>query len=181
MVKATRLAALFALVLAGVAPRPGLAQDQAITVFVVRHAEKGAEGSDPSLTAAGVTRAEALAHLLGDARVSAIFTSEFKRTRETAAPLAAKLGIAGRVIGAAKMDSLVAAVKALAPGSRALVVSHSNLVPEIVARLSGERVGDLTDADYDRVYLVTVRPGGSSVVFLHFGAATASGGGPMRD
>ncbi len=150
---------------------PALAQDGAITVFVVRHAEKGPGTPDPSLTEAGNGRARALAHTLRDQKIAAIFTSEFKRTQETAAPLGQALGIVTTVLGAAKTDELVAALKGLPPGSKALVVSHSNVVPVIVEKLSGQSVGELTDADYDRLYVVTLTPNAAAtVLYLHYGA-----------
>lgn len=142
-----------------------------VTVFVVRHAEKGPENPDPSLNEAGRARADALAHVLGDAGVSAVFVTEFKRTRETAEPLARRLGRAATSLDARDVAGLVARLRALPPGTRALVVSHSNLVPAIVERLTGVKVGALTDADYDRLYVATLWPsGGGEVLYLHFGA-----------
>lgn len=161
--------------------RPAVAQDSAITVFVIRHAEKGPGTPDPSLTDAGNVRARALAHTLRDQKVSAIFSSEFKRTQETAAPLGQELSLVTTVLGAAKTDELIAALKALPPGSKALVVSHSNVVPMIVEKLSGEFVGELTDADYDRLYIVTLKPNAAAtVLYLHYGAPSPRGSGPMR-
>ncbi|MGE0443198.1 MAG: histidine phosphatase family protein [Gemmatimonadales bacterium] len=185
MTRIARLMFTFAVTagLAGAAvaatPRAATAQ---VTVFVVRHAEKGAEGQDPSLTADGNARAEALAHLLGDAGVTRIYTSQFKRTRETAAPLAKHLGVTAEVIDAQKMGDLIGTLQQLPAGTRAVVVSHSNLVPAIVERLSGQKVGELTDADYDRIYVVTTGGNGAtgSVLYLHFGARSPSGSGPMR-
>ncbi len=157
------------------------AQNQSVTVFVVRHAEKGPEQPDPSLTPAGAARAATLATMLRDAHVTAIFASQFKRTQETAAPLAAAAGVAVQVFDAGKTDALIAAIKALPAGSRALVASHSNVVPAIVETLTGEKVGELTDADYDRLYVVTFRPdGGASVVLIHYGTPSPSGSLPMR-
>jgi len=170
------LGALLALV-----PRSADGQVAPVTVFVVRHAEKGPENPDPELTAAGQARARALAHALADAEIGTIITSEFKRTQLTARPLAELRHLNPKVLGAAKMDELIGLLKGLSAGSRALVVSHSNLVPTIVERLSGERIGELTDADYDRIYLVTLTPGGrASVLYLHFGAPSTGTGGPMR-
>jgi broad specificity phosphatase PhoE len=147
------------------------AQDGAAIVFVVRHAEKGAEGDDPSLTPEGRARATALAHMLGDVGVTAVFSSQFKRTRETAAPLAAKLGLTTQVVDARDMAALIGAIRSLPAGSRAVVVSHSNLVPVIVERLSGQKTGELTEADYDRIYVVTpgAGTGAGSALYLHFG------------
>ena len=175
----TRMAMIWLAALLAIAPRAA-AQDPT-TVFVVRHAEKGPDGQDPSLSEAGAIRAAALAEMLKDAGVTTIITSQFKRTIETGAPLAKRAGIAGRVIGAGRNDSLVAAIRALPPGSKAVVVTHSNLVPPIVEALSGQKVGELTDADYDRIYLVTLKPQGGSVVYLHYGAPSPSGTAPMRE
>ena len=127
-----------------------------VTVFVVRHAEKGPENPDPSLTTEGRKRADALARMLGDARISATFASEFKRTQETVAPLAAAGGFTTQVVPATAMDSLVRRIRALPPGSRAVVASHSNLVHLIVEKLSGVKLAPLTDLDYDRLMVVTV-------------------------
>ena len=141
-----------------------------LTVFVVRHAEKGPETTDPSLTAEGRKRAEALAQVLRDARISAAFASEFKRTQETVAPLAGAGGLTTQVVPAAALDSLVRLVRALPPGSRAVVASHSNLVHLIVERLSGVKLTPLTDLDYDRLVVVTVwADGRSEVVVLRYG------------
>ena len=65
------------------------------TIFIVRHAEKAESGgTDPDLSEPGKARAESLANILKDAGITAIYTTEFKRTQETAAPLAKILGIA---------------------------------------------------------------------------------------
>ena len=176
-----RIRFLVATVIGVAGAAPAVAQDGTTTVFVVRHAEKGLATPDPSLTEPGNARARALAHSLHDQKVSAIFSSEFKRTQETAAPLGQELGIATTVIGAAKTDDLVTALKALPSGSTALVVSHSNLVPVIVERLSGQKVGELTDSDYDRLYVVILRTNGAaSVLYLHYGAPSAAGTASMR-
>ncbi len=146
------------------------AQAAPITVFVVRHAEKGPEVPDPSLTPQGQQRAAALARVLNDSRVTAIFASEFKRTQETVTPLAAPAGLTTTVVPAGKLDSLIVRLRALPPGSRALVASHSNLVHLIVEKLSGVKVPPLTDADYDRLVVVTVMADGrGEAVVLRYG------------
>lgn len=146
------------------------AQDAQLTVFVVRHAEKGPENPDPSLTEAGQRRATALAKTLTDARVGALFATEFKRTQETLAPLARTTGLTTTIVSAGKMDDLIAGLRALPPGSRAVVASHSNLVHLIVGRLSGQKMPMLTDADYDRLVMVMVTGDGTGqAVVLRYG------------
>ena len=140
------------------------------TVFVVRHAEKGPEPEDPGLTDEGRRRAVELARVLQDARINALFATQFKRTGETLAPLAAALRTKPVLLAAADLNGLIARLQALPPGSRAVVASHSNLVHLIVARLSGIRLPQLTDADYDRLFVVTITGKGTgSAVVLRFG------------
>ena len=146
------------------------AQNAPITIFVVRHAEKGPETPDPSLTVKGYQRAGALARVLGDSHLTAAFASEFKRTQETVEPLARAAGLTTVIVPAALPDSLVTLVRALPPGSRVVVASHSNLVHLIVEKLSGIKVPLLADTDYDRLVVVTVVPGGrSEAVVLRYG------------
>lgn len=159
------------LALALLAPLASLAaQDAPLTVFVVRHAEKGSENPDPSLTEAGQRRAAALARTLTDTRVTALFASEFKRTQETLAPLAKATGLTPFVVSAGKMDELIGMLRALPAGSRAVVASHSNLVHLIVERLSGQKVPALTDQDYDRMVVAMIQgEGKGQVVVLRYG------------
>jgi len=155
---------------------PLTAQDAARTVVVVRHAEKGAEGTDPSLTPAGAGRAEALSRALEDVNVSALFATEYKRTQETVQALQKRLRLAPTVVPARAVDSLVARIQALPPGAAAVVASHSNLVHVIVQRLSGVSIPELTEADYDRMAVVTMTgPGQGTVVVLRYGAPSAAG------
>src|SRR5260221_521280 len=61
---------------------------QPTTVLIVRHAEKMANaGGDPDISPAGVARANALATVAGRAGVEAAYVTQYRRTRETAAPL----------------------------------------------------------------------------------------------
>src|SRR6266513_6019376 len=78
-------------------------------VVVVRHAEKQAStGKDPDLSPAGRARAEALARILKDSGITAIFTSEFKRTQETAGPTATSAHVTPTVVAAKDTAGLVA-------------------------------------------------------------------------
>jgi broad specificity phosphatase PhoE len=124
-------------------------------VFVVRHAERADAGmataSDPDLSAAGRARAEALASMLKDARITAIYVTEFKRTRQTAEPLAKAMGLEPIVISSKDTPGLVARVKA--SSGNALIVGHSNTVPEIVKALGGDPV-TIAESDYDNLFIV---------------------------
>jgi phosphohistidine phosphatase SixA len=143
------------------------------TVFVVRHAERAdtAAGAaptmaaDPELSDAGRARAESLAAALKDAKVVAIFATEFKRTQATAAPLAKALGLQVTTIGSKEPAKLIEAVKTA--GGSVLVVGHSNTVPAIVKDLGVAAPITVGDAEYDNLFVVTIGAT-PSVLRLHY-------------
>ena len=97
-------------------------------IVLVRHADPAAGGVDPGLSPAGVHRAGVLAKILAEAGITAIFTSELRRTKETAKPLAHQLGIAPVVIAD---DSTVAANQIKAAGKRVLESSPDTPQPSL--------------------------------------------------
>jgi phosphohistidine phosphatase SixA len=148
---------------------PALAQG---TIFVVRHAERadagtsgaGTMATDPDLSDAGRARAESLAAVLRDAKITAIYTTEFNRTKQTAEPLAKALGIPPTVVQSPDMKGLIEKVKA---GGNALVVGHSNTVGPILEALGVSEKITLGDSDYDNLFVVV--PGEKpTLVRLHF-------------
>ncbi len=147
---------------------PASAQDGSTTVFLVRHAEKMAEKNDPELSASGKSRAAHLAALLADANISGIFSTDFARTRDTAAPLADALGQEVRLYDPAAPGQLVASLKS-SPG-RYLVVGHSNTVPDLVERLGGTPGPAIDEkTEYDRLYVLTLgAEDGTTTVLLRY-------------
>lgn len=63
------------------------------TIFITRHADREGTEPDPPLMAKGRCQAEALAELLADAKITHIFTTNLRRTEQTAAPTAKRSGI----------------------------------------------------------------------------------------
>jgi phosphohistidine phosphatase SixA len=143
------------------------------TVFLVRHAEradtaageKPMKGADPDLSEAGRTRAASLARALEDAKVTAIFATEFKRTQQTAAPLAKALGIEVTVVPADHTADLVKRIKG-AKGN-VLVVGHSDSVPEIIKALGVAAPVTIADSEFDNLFLVR-RATPPSLLRLHY-------------
>ncbi len=133
------------------------------TLIVIRHAEKQVNAiSDAPLSPPGEQRASRLAQMLGDAeqfgRVRAIYVTDTRRTQQTAAGVAQRLGITPVVI-TAKTDSAALARRALKEnrGGVALIVGHSNTVPEIVATLADvDTVPPIGDEEFDTLYVVSV-------------------------
>ncbi len=59
----------------------------AATIIQVRHAEKTGPTGDVLFTEAGHKRAALLAKVLADINLTAVYTSEFRHTQETAEPV----------------------------------------------------------------------------------------------
>ncbi len=139
-------------------------------IFLVRHAEKTTEKTDPGLTEAGKARAVALADRLEDEGITHIHSSDYIRTRDTAAPLAARLGLDVEIYNAGDLPDIAEKLKAT-PG-RHLVVGHSNTTPQLTELLGGDGGTPIVEAtEYDRLYVVTMETGEPVKSYLtRFGA-----------
>ena len=125
------------------------------TIFIVRHAEKAASvGKDPDLSETGRARAEALAKTLKDANVAAIYVTEFKRTQQTAAPLAKALGISVTNVPAKDIATLTAKLRA--SNGNALVVGHGDTIPNLIRALGVSAPINIAENDYDNLFIVVL-------------------------
>ncbi len=147
------------------------------TVYLVRHAEKSTmvpTDPDPDITSMGQRRAEALASRLGTAGVTAIITSQFKRTQETAQPLAAALRIEPEMIPAGSKSSSdsVAAAVLRHRGGKVLIVGHSNTIAGIIKALGGPLLPNLCDSEYSNLFVMYIPASGHQVELTrqHYGA-----------
>jgi broad specificity phosphatase PhoE len=117
--------------------------------YVMRHLQK-AEGQDPPLSEEGRANARKLIGFFAAERPRVVYVSTTRRAYETAAPAARKLRVKVRRYDPADTAGLIERV--LAERGPVLVVGHSNTVPEIVARLGGERPAALAETDYGEVW-----------------------------
>jgi broad specificity phosphatase PhoE len=145
------------------------------TVILVRHAEKTQTADDPGLTELGAERALALAHVLGEVEINAVYATQFTRTRATARPLADLLGLDVSVIdaGSSYASGMAGIIRDQHLGEAVVIVSHSNTVPAIIAELGVAPVPVINDDEYDDLYVVTISPGGEVTLLpLRYGAET---------
>ena len=128
-------------------------------IYVVRHAEKivgETAGRDPNLSSDGLVRANVLAELLRDKNIEYVHSSDYIRTRDTAAPLAEIAGVEIQIYDPRDLPALAARIKK--QGGRHLVVGHSNTAPETVAALGGDGGTPIFEAtEYDRLYIVNIK------------------------
>jgi len=131
------------------------------TVIFVRHAEKAANGNgDPSLSEEGRVRAQALADFLGEvdvvASVDAVCASQYRRTQQTAGPIAERLELAVNIADADDIEGTAAAILADHKGEIVLLVGHSDTIPLLIAELHGSKQLLMKEDDYDHLYVVTI-------------------------
>jgi broad specificity phosphatase PhoE len=122
------------------------------SIFIVRHAEKADATKDTSLSETGRARAEALSKMLRDANITAIYTTEFKRTQETAAPLATALGI--NPTNLAAKDTAALAEKLRTAHGNVMVVGHGNTIPDLIKALGITEPISISESDYDELFVV---------------------------
>ena len=165
--------------------QPAVAQDQfkPITVFLIRHAEREDEPrQDPPLSKDGVARSQTLARLLSSAGIKAIFTSQFTRTKQTAEPLATKLGINvtpftlksnpsnPRQIAEESTAEVTNRILEHA-GESVLVIGHSNSIPDVIKMLGGDFIPTIDERKFDDLFIVSVyAKGKAKVVQLKYGS-----------
>jgi len=121
------------------------------TVVIARHAEK----ANDTLTAEGEKRAETLARLLSNTGVSAIFSTNYTRTTETANNTAELFGITIQFY--ASIQGVVDSIKSDYIGEVVLVVGHSNTVSQTAEAL-GVSSAPQINGEYDNLFVVTIRP-----------------------
>ncbi len=138
------------------------------TVWIVRHAEKDLKNPsdpDPVLSLDGQDRAKDLATLLQPKRVLAVYSTSFKRTRQTAQPTAYGHGVTVQTYDPADPAALAASVLRQHKGGGVLIVAHSNTVLELVEAFGIKRpIPLLSEDDYDYIFSVTLQ--GNSIQLL---------------
>ena len=141
---------------------------QAATIILVRHAEKAGPTGDVPLNALGLERASLLAKTLADVKLTAIYTTELQRTRQTAEPTAKAQSITPTILVAKDLEGLLKQLKAAAPTDIILVVSHSNLVPTIAERLA-TKIPPMDDSDYSRLIVINTTASPANLITLRYG------------
>ncbi len=135
------------------------------TVYIVRHAEKVDETDSTNLSAAGRQRAIALADTLARRGIDSIFTTPYRRTRQTAEPLAQRLGLGITPYPSTPASVIVSRVERIR-NKTGLVVGHSNTILDVAKGL-GTRptLPKIESGDFDNLLTVRIRrrPFGKSV------------------
>ena len=138
----------------------GLTAAQKKTIILVRHAEKAdATSQDPDLSAEGKARAEKLAKIVKHYRPGAIYSTDFKRTRDTVAPMASRRKLQVQIYDPKKSAELIDGIMK-SKTKRFLVAGHSNTIPGLTNLLSKKELfKNLDDSEYGAIYIVRIKDG----------------------
>ena len=134
-------------------------QIKSASFILIRHAEKILSSSnDPQLSTKGWQRANELVHLFEAIDIDAVYASPYRRSIDTAKPLAKakKLGILN--YNPDELDSFAQKLLNSHMGETVIIVGHSNTTPQLVNALSGTYYPNLEETEYDWVYFVNISP-----------------------
>jgi broad specificity phosphatase PhoE len=133
---------------------------QQTTVYFVRHAEKNMidpSSKDPELSGDGLKRTQDLVKFLRKEKIAAVFSTNYKRTIQTADPVAKKANKEVIIYDAGKINELVYRVTTEFKSKTVLIVGHSNTVLPMVKAFGGRpTIYEIKDNEYNYLFKVVI-------------------------
>ncbi|NAS30870.1 phosphoglycerate mutase [Flavobacteriaceae bacterium R38] len=130
------------------------------TIYFIRHAEKDRSNPNdrnPALTQDGLGRAVKWAEVLKNQKLDAVYSTDYNRTKQTAAPSAAKNGLEVTLYDPRNFNPNT--LKELKEKT-ILVVGHSNTTPAMVNTILGsKKYQQIDDSNNGNLYVVTIQNG----------------------
>lgn len=148
-----------------------LASEAQRAVILVRHAEKRYNSDEPAvpLSEQGDARAQALAGLLKDAGITAIYSTRTIRTMRTVAPLAKELGLKVTLADQRNPEELLERIRKDHPNGVVLIVGHANTVPQMLRALGDTDRAEIPANEFDNLFVVIPNGSGKPTVLrLHY-------------
>lgn len=131
------------------------AQHKTTTIYFIRHAEKADNSKNPDLSTTGLKRATHWSEVFSDIPFDAIYSTDFTRTKQTAAPTATNKKIDISIYDPKNID--IQKFKTDNLGKTVLVVGHSNSTPDFVNKLINQNLYALIDEKiFGNLYIVTL-------------------------
>jgi 2,3-bisphosphoglycerate-dependent phosphoglycerate mutase len=127
------------------------------TLVFVRHAEKVDDGTrDPELSDEGKLRAIKLSRLLANQKIDAVYSTTYKRTRNTVEPTATEHGLSVTSYESLNSSQLTELVNRYKSGT-VVICGHSNTTPAMINAVLGKQAfKQWEDTDYGTFIIVTV-------------------------
>ncbi len=126
------------------------------TFYFFRHAEKEFDGThNPDLSIAGKKRAQNYGTYFKDIKIDAIYTTDFKRTKNTIQPIAENKKLEPIIYNPSQINytDFVSEHK----NQTLLIVGHSNTTPDFANKIIGKMTYDQIDENnFSNIYKVTI-------------------------
>ena len=128
------------------------------TYYLIRHAEKvrlNPDDKDPELNEAGKERALVWKEYFNDLEIDKIFSTDYKRTMQTALPFSSSSGLTINTYSPSNIDyqDFLAKTKR----DNVLIVGHSNTIPTFVNEIIRENAyPDIKDSNNSNLYIVNI-------------------------
>jgi broad specificity phosphatase PhoE len=135
-------------------------EDGMTTFYFARHAEKQ-NGADPELTATGNKRAAEWVNYFFVKNVDHVLSSDTKRTRATAAPLARAQKVETEIYDVSSVTgkSLLEQYR----GKTVVLYGHSNTIHNYVNDLQSDTTyAELDESDFDTFFIVRIDENGNT-------------------
>ena len=121
------------------------------SIFLFRHSEK-LTGNDPHLTDAGKQRAQQLVSLLSKVQPTAVFSTDYNRTIETATPIAEHFNITIQSYDSRDLAAFKHTV--LAQDGVVVIVGHSNTTAELAKLIAQIDVEKMPETEFNRYFIL---------------------------
>jgi broad specificity phosphatase PhoE len=139
-----------------------LATSQEVTVYLIRHAQAQDDGTkNPQLSEIGKLQAKQWEVIFKDIHLDHIYSTDYNRTQETAAPTARSKDLEVKSYDPNSFD--ITQLVERSDGKTLLIVGHSNTTPDNVNVLLGTKTYEWID-HHKHGYQFIVKVSGESVV-----------------
>lgn len=142
------------------AMKEDLQEKEVTTYYLIRHAEKDrsvAGERDPELNVDGKQRAQKWVEVLKEVKFDAIYSTDYKRTMQTAKPLAENNKLV--ILSYDPRNLYSEEFKKATTGKTVMIVGHSNTTPHFVnAILAEKKYQDIDDSENGALFIVQVQP-----------------------
>jgi len=140
---------------------------QTTTYYLIRHADKVlTTKKDPDLTTRGIKRSNLWAKVFEDVQFDIVYSTDYKRTRNTAIPTAKQKNLEVKIYEARKLfnPNFLKETK----GKTILIVGHSNTIPFLANQiLSSNKYQEIDERNYTNLYIVTKTEKKADGILLH--------------
>lgn len=126
-------------------------QTRPTTIYLIRHAEKADATANTELSNAGKLRAENWAKHFKGKKIAAVYSTDYNRTLQTAAPIAKQAGLEVQKYSHREFDLKKLALQH--QGHIIVVVGHSNTIPGYVNAATGVKTyEDIAETEFGTIF-----------------------------